>query len=466
LAKTRVVIMGAAGRDFHNFNVLYRKDRSHEVVAFTATQIPNIDGRRYPGSLAGALYPRGIPIHPESELPRLIDRLDVQEVVFSYSDVSFQYVMKKGSEVVAAGADFKLLGAERTMLKSKVPVIAVVAVRTGCGKSQTSRAVCSHLRRIGLRVVAVRHPMPYGNLAKQKLQRFASLDDLKRHDCTIEEMEEYEPHLIEGGVVYAGVDYEAILRQAETEADVILWDGGNNDTSFFKADLTITVVDPHRAGHESTYYPGETNVRLADVVIVNKVDSASRQDVERVIGGVRSLNSRAKLLEAASAIEVDNPAAIRGRRVLVVEDGPTLTHGEMAFGAGTLAARRFGASSIVDPRPFAVRTIADTFAQYPATGRVLPAMGYGPKQLRDLAETINRAKVDVVIVGTPIDLTRVIRIKHDTVRVRYGMAEASLPGLERVLDDFVRRQQPRRGARTPKRKPAKRKAVARKPRHR
>jgi len=439
MARARVVIMGAAGRDFHNFNTLFRSDRGREVVAFTAAQIPNIDDRRYPASLAGPLYPRGIPIHPESQLLRLIERHGVAAVVFSYSDVSFPYVMRKASEVTAAGADFRLVGVERTMLASRVPVVAVTASRSGCGKSQIARAVCAHLRGEGLRVVAVCHPMAYGNLAKQKLQRFAELEDLKRHQCTLEEMEEYEPHILEGGVVYGGVDYQSILREAEKEADVLVWDGGNNDTPFFRPNLTIAVVDPHRAGHESSYYPGESNVRLADVVIVNKVDSASRPDVERVIGGVRALNDRAKLLEVASEIEVDNPASIRGRRVLVVEDGPTLTHGEMSFGAGTLAARRYGASSIVDPRPFAVRSIAETYARYPGTGRVLPAMGYGSRQMRDLAETINAARVDAVIVGTPVDLTRIFRIKHDTVRVRYGVAEASRPALGRVLDDFVRR---------------------------
>jgi len=438
MSRTRVVIMGAAGRDFHNFNTVYRGDRSSEVVAFTATQIPNIAGRRYPAALAGKLYPRGIPIHPESELPRLIARLKVDEVVFSYSDVSFEYVMRKGSEVLAHGADFKLLGARRTMLESRVPVIAVVAVRTGCGKSQTSRMVSGYLRSRGLRVVVVRHPMPYGDLKKQAVQRFASVRDFEKHDCTIEEMEEYEPHIGEGGIVYAGVDYEAILRQAEKEADVVLWDGGNNDTAFYRPDLTITVADPHRAGHESTYYPGETNVRLADLVIVNKVDSAPRRAVDQVTAAVRALNPRARVIEAASAIEVDRPAAIRGRRVLVVEDGPTLTHGEMSFGAGTLAARRYGARSIVDPRRYAVRSIAATYAKYPGTGPILPAMGYGAAQLRDLQRTIAAAPVDSVVIGTPVDLSRIVRIPQETVRVRYGMAKRSRPALERYLDRFLR----------------------------
>jgi predicted GTPase len=449
MARTRVVIMGAAGRDFHNFNTVYRRDRSAEVVAFTATQIPNIEGRRYPRSLAGPLYPRGIPIYPERELPRLVDRLKVDEVVFSYSDVSFEYVMRKGSEVTARGADFRLLGARRTMLQSKAPVIAVVASRTGCGKSQTSRAIGGYLRRRGLRVVVVRHPMPYGDLRKQAVQRFASVEDLAEHECTVEEREEYEPHIAEGGIVYAGVDYEAILRKAEREADVVLWDGGNNDTAFYRPDLTITVVDPHRAGHESTYHPGAANVRLADVVIVNKVDSAPRRAVEGVKRAVRTLNPRARILEAASAIEVDDPAAIRGRRVLVVEDGPTLTHGGMSFGAGTLAARRYRARSIVDPRRYAVRSIAATYEKYPATGPVLPAMGYGAAQLRDLERTIAAARVDTVVIGTPVDLSRIIRIRQKAVRVRYGMASRSRPALERQLDLFLRRSKP--GA--PRRRP-------------
>jgi predicted GTPase len=445
MARKRILIMGAAGRDFHNFNTIYRRDRRSEVVAFTAAQIPNIDGRRYPASLAGPLYPRGIPIHPEAELARLIPRREVDEVVFSYSDLPFASVMEKAAVVNAAGAHFTLLSAESTMLASKVPVIAVLAVRTGCGKSQISRATCTYLRERGLRVVAVRHPMPYGKLAKQKLQRFASLDDLVRHDCTVEEMEEYEPHIVEGGVIYAGVDYETILREAEREADVILWDGGNNDTSFYRPDLTITIADPHRPGHEASYYPGATNVRLADVVIINKVDSAARDSVDRVGATVREMNPKARVLEAESAIHVDAPEAIRDKRVLVIEDGPTLTHGEMKYGAGTLAAQRHGAREIVDPRPYAVRTIAETFERYPNTGALLPAMGYGEKQLRDLQETIRRTPVDCVIVGTPIDLSRIIRIEQPTARVEYGVAEASLPALREVLDAFFAKNKIRPG---------------------
>jgi predicted GTPase len=437
MAKSRVLIMGAAGRDFHNFNTLYRKNRSVQVVAFTATQIPNIEGRRYPAKLAGPSYPKGIPIYPESDLATLIKKLKVDQVVFSYSDVSFPYVMGKAALVNACGADFTLLGAERTMLKSKVPVIAVVAVRTGSGKSQTSRRVCGYLRGLGKRVVAIRHPMPYGDLVKQRVQRYASLDDLLTHKCTVEEMEEYEPHIVEGTIIYAGVDYEAILRQAEKEADVIVWDGGNNDTSFYKPDLTITVVDPHRPGHEISYYPGATNVRLADVVVVNKVDSATKEGIDVVVSHVTALNPNAVVVHAASPIAVEDPRVITGKRVLVVEDGPTLTHGEMRYGAGMLAAKQFGAAEVIDPRPYAVRSIADTFRKYPGTGALLPAMGYGPEQMNDLQATIEQVPCDAVVIGTPIDLRRVINIRKPSVRVTYALQETTRPDLAEILDGFV-----------------------------
>jgi predicted GTPase len=431
--------MGAAGRDFHNFNTLYRKNRSVEVVAFTATQIPNIEGRKYPAKLAGPAYPRGIPIFPETDLPRLIGKLKVDQVVFSYSDVSFPYVMGKAALVNACGADFILLGAEKTMLRAKVPVIAVVAVRTGSGKSQTSRRVCGYLRSKGKRVVAVRHPMPYGDLVKQKVQRYASIQDLLTHKCTVEEMEEYEPHIVEGTIIYAGVDYEAILRQAEKEADVIVWDGGNNDTSFYKPDLTITVVDPHRPGHEISYYPGATNVRLADVIVVNKVDSATREGIDTVVAHVQALNPGATIVYAASPITVEDPAIIAGKRVLVIEDGPTLTHGEMKYGAGVLAARQFGAAEIIDPRPYAVGTIAATFKKYPATGALLPAMGYGQEQMNDLQATIEQVPCDAVVIGTPIDLRRVITITKPSVRVTYTLQETTKPDLGDILDGFIAR---------------------------
>jgi predicted GTPase len=430
--------MGAAGRDFHNFNTVFRGNRACEVVAFTATQIPNIAGRKYPAQLAGPGYPRGIRIYPESDLPALIRKLRVDEVVFSYSDVSYNYVMDKASLVMALGADFTVLGGRQTMIPSKVPVIAVVAVRTGSGKSQTSRRVCSHLRRCGKRVVAVRHPMPYGDLVKQRVQRYATLEDLVKYRCTVEEMEEYEPHIVEGTIIYAGVDYEAILRQAEKEADVIVWDGGNNDMSFYRADLTITVVDPHRPGHELTYYPGETNVRLADVIVVNKVDSASRENVATVIANVGSINPRATIIQANSTITVDDESLLRGKDVLVVEDGPTLTHGEMQFGAGTIAAKMFGARAIIDPRPYAVGSIAATYAKYPRTGTVLPAMGYGEEQIRDLETTINAVPCDTVVIGTPIDLRRVLNIAKPSVRVSYALEELTKPDIPAVLDEFLK----------------------------
>jgi predicted GTPase len=437
MTKSRILIMGAAGRDFHNFNTLYRKNRNVEVVAFTATQIPNIAGRKYPAKLAGPAYPKGIPIYPESDLPALIKKLKVDRVVFSYSDVSFPYVMGKAGLVNACGAEFTLLGAEETMLKSKVPVVAVVAVRTGCGKSQTSRRVCGYFRSQGKRVVAIRHPMPYGDLVKQKVQRYASIDDLHTHKCTVEEMEEYEPHIVEGTIIYAGVDYEAILRQAEKEADVIVWDGGNNDTSFYKPDLTITVVDPHRPGHEISYYPGSTNVRLADVVVVNKVDSASKEGIDTVVANVQAINPGAVVVHAASPITVEDPSVIAGKQVLVIEDGPTLTHGEMKFGAGMLAAKQFGAAGVIDPRPYAVRSIADTFKKYPSTGALLPAMGYGREQMDDLQATIERVPCDAVVIGTPIDLRRVISIQKPSVRVTYALQETTKPDLAEILEGFV-----------------------------
>jgi len=429
----RTLIMGAAGRDFHNFNVYFRENPDYQVVAFTATQIPNIEGRRYPAVLAGALYPEGIPIYPESELRELILNLDVDQVVFAYSDVPHEYVMHKAALVNEAGADFRIMGLKNTQLKSTKPVVSVTAVRTGSGKSQTTRRVSLILRDMGFRVAAIRHPMPYGDLAKQKVQRFADYSDLDKHECTIEEREEYEPHIDNGVIVYAGVDYEAILRQAEQEVDIILWDGGNNDFSFYKEDLAIVVVDPHRAGHESSYYPGETNTNHADVFVVNKVDTADPDSVIQVRNNIHRLNPDAIVIEAASPLFVDDPESIRGKRVLVVEDGPTLTHGEMKYGAAFVAARRFGAKEIVDPRQFAVRSISDTYKKYPNTGTILPAMGYGADQMKDLEETINNSDVDLVLSGTPIDLNRIIKITKPMQRVRYELQEIGQPTLFEIL---------------------------------
>ena len=429
----RTLIMGAAGRDFHNFNVYFRDNAEYEVVAFTATQIPNIEGRRYPAELAGKLYPHGIPIFPESDLVKLIAEHKVQQVIFAYSDVPHEVVMHKASMVMAAGADFRLMGLETTQIKSTKPVVSVCAVRTGSGKSQTTRRVSLILRDMGYRVAAIRHPMPYGDLVKQRVQRFATYADLDKHECTIEEREEYEPHLDNGVIVYAGVDYEAILRQAEQEVDIVLWDGGNNDFSFYKEDLAIVVADPHRPGHEVRYHPGETNIRHADVFVINKVDTASPDAVIAVRNNLNELNPKAVVIEGASPLFVENPEAIRGKRVLVIEDGPTLTHGEMAYGAGWVAARRFGAGEIVDPRPFAVKSIAATYQKYPKTGAILPAMGYGDEQMRDLEATIDRADVDLVISATPIDLTRVIKVNKPMQRVRYELQEIGKPTLEDIL---------------------------------
>ncbi len=429
----RTLIMGAAGRDFHNFNVFFRDNPDYEVVAFTATQIPNIEGRTYPPELAGKQYPQGIPIYPESELSRLIKELKVDQVVFAYSDVPHEYVMHKASEVIAAGADFRLMGLNSTVVASSKPVVSIGAVRTGCGKSQTTRRVSLILRDLGYKVAVIRHPMPYGNLAEQAVQRFATYEDLDKYKCTIEEREEYEPHLDNGMIVFAGVDYEAILRQAEQEADIILWDGGNNDVPFYKSDFHIVVADPHRPGHELKYHPGEANARLADAFVINKVDTADPGAVLEVRENLHALNPRAPILEAASPIFVDDPAAIRGKRVLVVEDGPTLTHGGMAYGAGWVAAKRFGAAEIVDPRPYAVGSIRDTYAKYPTTGAVLPAMGYGETQIRELEETINRADADLVIIGTPIDLRRVLKIDKPSDRVRYELQVIGTPTLEDLL---------------------------------
>ncbi len=429
----RTIIMGAAGRDFHNFNVFFRENSDYEVVAFTATQIPEIEGRTYPGELAGSRYPAGIPIYPESDLDRLIREKNVNQVVFAYSDVPHEYVMHKASQVMAAGADFHLMGTKNTQLTSLKPVVSVCAVRTGSGKSQTTRRVSKILRGMGFRVAAVRHPMPYGDLVRQAVQRFADYRDLDQQNCTIEEREEYEPHLDNGVIVYAGIDYERILHQAEKEVDIILWDGGNNDFPFYVSNFQIVVADPHRPGHEIAYHPGETNARLADVFVINKVDTAIPEHVVRVRENLYALNPDAVVIEAASPLFVDDPAAIRGKRVLVIEDGPTLTHGEMAYGAGWVAARRFGAAEIVDPRPFAVDTIAETFRKYPKTGPILPAMGYGKEMIGDLEQTIRKADVDLVLIGTPIDLNRIIQIDKPTQRVRYELQEIGRPTLEDLL---------------------------------
>ena len=441
MKKKNIIIIGAAGRDFHNFNTVYRDNDHYNVVAFTAAQIPDIDGRKYPAELAGSLYPEGITIYSQDKLEELIKEFNVDECVFAYSDVNYQDLMNISAIVNAAGADFSLLGPKNTQVKSTKPVISVCAVRTGAGKSQTSRKVIELLMEKGLKVIAIRHPMPYGDLVAQKVQRFATVEDLKKHKCTIEEMEEYEPHVERGNVIYAGVDYEAILREAENDpdgCDVILWDGGNNDFSFYKEDLAITIVDPHRPGHGLSYYPGEVSLRLADVAVINKVDSASQEGIATVEENISKVNPNALVIKADSKISVDNPDIIRGKRVLVVEDGPTLTHGEMSIGAGTVAAKRVGVEELVDPRPYTVGTLKDTFEKYPNIGQLLPAMGYGEQQLKDLEETIDRTECDAVIIGTPIDLSRVMNIDKPYTRVHYELDEVSSPNLEDVINDFVK----------------------------
>ncbi len=436
MKRTNVLIMGAAGRDFHNFNTYFRDNEQYDVKAFTATQIPDIDDRLYPAELAGKLYPDGIKIYPEEELLSLIEKYDIDEVIFSYSDLPYDYVMSRSAMVNAAGADFRLMGTKRTQIKSTKPLIGICAVRTGCGKSQTTRRVAKILQDKGKKVVAIRHPMPYGNLAEQKVQRFAELSDLDKHKCTIEEREEYEPHIVTGTIIYSGVDYEAILREAEKEADVILWDGGNNDLSFYKTDLLITVADPHRPGDELYYYPGEANLRASDAVVINKIDSADSEDVLMVRENIMAANPNAVIIDGASPISVENYEAIKGKRVLVVEDGPTLTHGEMEYGAGVVAAEKFGAAELVDPRPFTVGTITETFEKYPGIGTLLPAMGYGDQQVKDLEETINKTDCDIVVIGTPIDLRKLININKPALRVTYDLQEIGHPDLEDVLAKF------------------------------
>ncbi len=438
MVKSKIIIMGAAGRDFHNFNTFFRDNDQYEVVAFTATQIPNIDDRKYPAQLAGDLYPDGINIYPEDELPELIKKFNVVEVIFAYSDVPYDYVMNTSAAVNAAGVDFKLMGPQKTMLKSNKPVIAVCAVRTGSGKSQTTRRVIELLQEAGKKVVAIRHPMPYGNLVEQKVQRFAELSDLDKHKCTIEEREEYEPHVVRGNVIYAGVDYEAILREAEKEADIIVWDGGNNDLPFYKPDLHITVLDPHRPGDELFYYPGEVNLRMADVIVINKIDTADNEDIRAVRESVFEVNPNATIVEAASPIFIDDYQLIRGKRVLAVEDGPTLTHGEMTYGAAVVAAEKFGALELVDPRPYTVGTITETYEKYPEIGSLLPAMGYDDQQIKDLEKTINQTECDVVIIGTPIDLRKLININKTAVRVTYELQEIGKPDLKETLHKFMK----------------------------
>ena len=442
MPKRRAMILGAAGRDFHNFNTYFRTNEAYEVVAFTATQIPDIQDRKYPAELAGKLYPKGVPIYAESELPRLIQELNVQECVFSYSDVSYQHVMGIGAIVEAAGASFTMLGPNDTQVKSTKPVISVGAVRTGAGKSQTSRRIIEILMQKGLKVVAIRHPMPYGDLIAQKVQRFAELSDLKKHNCTVEEMEEYEPHVVRGNVIYAGVDYEAIVRAAENDpkgCDIILWDGGNNDFPFYKPDLHVTVADPLRPGHERSYYPGEITLRLADVVVINKIDSADLPSIELVRKNIAEVNPKAIVVDAASTLDMDDPSIVRGKKVLAIEDGPTLTHGEMKIGAAMVAAMKFGATGFVDPRPYVVGRLAETFQKYPNIGTLLPAMGYGEVQLKDMEATINRTECDAVVIGTPIDLGRIIKIKKPYTRVYYNLQEIGRPNFTEILDDFVKK---------------------------
>jgi predicted GTPase len=450
MAKKKIIIMGAAGRDFHNFNVLYRDNKDVEVAAFTATQIPDIEGRLYPGVLAGHLYPKGIPIEPEEKLLTLIKKHGIDEVVFSYSDVPYEYVMDKAAYVMACGARFSMEGGSQTMIKSRKPVVSVCAVRTGCGKSQTTRRVAEVLVGMNLKVVAIRHPMPYGDLTRQACQRFASIEDLKKHKCTIEEMEEYEPHINRGIVVYAGVDYEMIVRKAEKEADVILWDGGNNDMPFYKPNLNIVIVDPHRPGHEINYYPGQNNLLMADVIVINKIDTAPAEGVNIVRQNIQYYNPDAIVVDAASPVRVEDPDLIRGKKVLVVEDGPTTTHGEMAYGAGMMAAAKFGAVDTIDPRPYTVGTITETFNKYPDIGPLLPAMGYSGKQVSDLQKTIERAKCDTVVIATPIDLRRIVKIKKPTVRVFYDLQEIGQPDLQEIIEKHFAK--PKRTAGKGKRK--------------
>ena len=442
MAKKNVIILGAAGRDFHNFNTYYKHNPDFKVVAFTATQIPDIDGRKYPSELAGELYPDGIPIYAEEELPRLIHDLEVDDCVFSYSDLSYGHVMNISAIVNAEGVNFVLLGTRDTMITSTKPVVSVCAVRTGCGKSQTSRKVVEILMQKGLKVIAIRHPMPYGNLVDQKVQRFAKLSDLEKYKCTIEEMEEYEPHIVRGNVIYSGIDYEAIVRAAENDpdgCDVIVWEGGNNDFSFYKPDLQITVTDPHRPGHEVSYYPGEVNLRMADVVVINKIDSASLENIQIVRDNIERIAPNAVVVDAASPLKVDAPEIIRGKRILVVEDGPTLTHGGMKLGAATLAAQKYGAAQLVDPRPFIVGKLKETFSQYPGIGTLLPAMGYSEQQLHDLETTINNSDAEGVVVGTPIDLSRLITINKPVTRVHYTLQEIGDPTLEMILEGFIKK---------------------------
>ncbi len=438
MSKIKVLIMGAAGRDFHNFNVYFRNNSNYEVVAFTATQIPDIAGRKYPAELSGPLYPEGIPIYSEEELPDLIKTKQIDQVILAYSDLPYQYVMNKASIVLSNGADFRLMGPKSTMLKSNLPVISVCAVRTGCGKSQTTRKVTDILKKKGYKIAVIRHPMPYGDLREQIWQRYENYTDLDRYNCTIEEREEYEPHLDRGNILYAGVDYQEILKRAEKDVDIIVWDGGNNDLPFYKSDLHIVVTDPHRAGHEMTYYPGEANLRMADVVVMNKIDTADLDKINQLRENIHQLAPEAILIEAASPLTVDNPELIRGKMVLVVEDGPTLTHGEMKYGAGVVAAQKYGAKEIVDPRPYAIGTIKDTYTKYPGIGTLLPAMGYGKKQIQELEDTINAVDCDIVIIGTPIDLSRIVKINKKSIRVKYELQEIGRPNLEEVLNQKIK----------------------------